>query len=346
MAHDRTSAQLRSPAAAMGLAAMGLLAWGPPAVGETVRDVRKKMGSRFEITVVGDDREAAQGAIERAYGEIDRIEALISSWRESSVTSEINRQAGDRPVTVPRELFDLVRRALKVSELTDGAFDITFDSVGRLWDFKAGASGVPAEEDVQRALADTGYRHVVLDDAAGTVFLARPGTRIGFGALGKGYAANRAVRELKEAGAQHGIVNAGGDLFAFGRRDGGGPWTIGVADPLRRDQVFAHLTLADTAAVTSGDYESFLEIGGKRYAHILDPRTGYPVDLLKSVTVICPDAELADALATAVFVLGASEGLRLVDRLRGIEALIVDAAGTLHFSKNLTSLIDPKENPS
>ncbi len=311
---------------------------------ETVRDVRKKMGSRFEITAVHADPELAERAIDRAYGEIDRIESMISSWRPTSVTSEINRQAGRQPVAVPEELFNLMRRSIKLSELTGGAFDVTFAGVGRLWDFKAEVPRLPEGEEIRRALAHVGYKKIVLDAAERTIFLDDSEARIGFGAIGKGHAANRAVFVLKAGGIESGVVSAGGDLVAFGHKEDGSLWDIGIAHPLHRDQVFARLPLSEQAVVTSGDYESFITIDGKRYAHILDPRTGYPVADLRSVTIVCPDAELADGLATAVFVLGPDEGLKLINALRGIEGLLVGPNGELLFSDRLRAQLQfPEE---
>ena len=310
---------------------------------ETVRDVRLKMGSRFEITAVHADAVRARAAIEDAFREIDRIESLISSWRETSETADINRAAGRHPVTVSRELFALVRRSLKVSELTSGAFDITFASVGRLWDFKSPAPVLPDPDRLKAAMLAVDYNHIVLDKADWSVYLAHPEARIGFGAIGKGYAANRAVAMLKDNGITSGVVDAGGDLLAFGRREDGEPRTVGVADPRWPDRTFAHLKLVDHAIVTSGDYEQFFLMNGRRYAHILDPRTGYPVDHTRSVTIICPDAELADALATAVFVLGPDDGLVLVNQLRGVEGFLLDAAGELRMSRHLTTLFAEEE---
>ncbi len=304
---------------------------------ETVKNSRSKMGSRFDITVVATDPAAAERAIAAAWAEIDRIEALISSWREDSETSAVNRAAGQQPVAVSDELFGLVRRALKISELSDGAFDITFASLGRLWDFRAEQPVLPDPAELERRLADVDWRQVELDPAAKTIRLGRAGSRIGFGAIGKGYAANRAVFILREQGIRHGVVSAGGDLVAFGKRENGRPWSIGISDPRQPDKVFASLDLSDTAVVTSGDYESFIEIDGKRYAHILDPRTGWPVEHLRSVTVVCPDAELADALATTVFVLGPDKGLALIDRLRGIEGMLVTPSGEILTSSGFDS---------
>jgi thiamine biosynthesis lipoprotein len=305
----------------------------------TLTDKRGAMGSRFEISAVHPDAKAGQAAVDAAYAEIERIEAVISEWRETSKVSAINRNAGIAPVEVPQELLNLIRRSLRVSVLTDGAFDITFNTVGRLWNFKSHTSPIPDDASIKAALTDIGYRHVVLDEAKRTVFLDRKGTQIGFGAIGKGYAANRAVFILKEHGVSGGVVNAGGDLVIFGTQENGAPWRIGIANPLDRDKVFAYLDTTEQAVVTSGDYENYIEVDGKRYSHILDPRTGYPAAELRSVTIVCPDGELADALATGVSVLGLEAGMKLVNRLRGVEAMLVDQNGTLHFSDGLEAMI-------
>ncbi len=305
----------------------------------TVREQRGAMGSRFEITAVHADDASARDAVEAAYAEVERIEGMISSWRPSSETSEINREAGVKPVEVSQELFNLVRRSLKISRLTGGAFDVTFDTVGRLWNFKDRTAPVPAQEAIDAALPSVGYDKIVLDENARTVFLRDSKTRIGFGAIGKGYAANRAIFIMKERGATGGVVNAGGDLVIFGVQDDGTPWRIGIANPLDRDRPFAWLETTEQAVVTSGDYENFIEIDGKHYSHILDPRTGWPVQELRSVTIICPDGELADALATGVSVMGVSDGLGLINRLRGVEAMLVDSHGKIHVSDHLQSMV-------
>lgn len=323
-----------------------LLAAGVPLAAETVKDARTKMGSRFELTAVHPDAGAARLAIEAAYAEIDRLEAILSEWIESSETSAVNRNAGVAPVKVSPELFSLLKRSLKVSRLTHGAFDVTFLAVGRLWDFKAKPPSKPDVQAISDALAGVGSDKVVLDEAAQTVYLRHPATRIGFGAIGKGFAANRAAAVLGKLGATGGVVNAGGDLLAFGSQEDGRPWRIGIANPLARDKVFGYLDVHGMAVVTSGDYERFLVLDGERYSHILDPRTGYPVQELRSVTVICPDAELADALATGVSVLGTERGLALIDSLKHIEALLVDRHGKIHLSKNLKALlVEPETNP-
>ena len=334
----------KSSAVLFALAAGLVLAAPSPASAATVTEIQKKMGSRFEITAVHGSEAQARRAVEDAWEEIDRIEALISSWRETSETSAINRAAGEGPVSVSPELFGLLRRATKISQLTRGAFDITFAGAGRLWDFKSATPQLPQPAELASALEVVGWHRVGFDEAAHSVELPRPGMRIGLGGIGKGYAANRAVAVLKRHRATGGVVSAGGDLMAFGDKEDGSPWTVAIADPFDRDEVFASLALTDRAVVTSGDYESFVEIDGKRYAHILDPRTGWPVHELRSVTILSPDAELADALATGVFVLGPEEGLALVNRVRGVEALLVDGDGKIHTSDNLSSHIHGAEN--
>ena len=350
-------------AAVRGLAAACwlLVVLATTAHAATVKDARSKMGSHFEVTAVHDQEAVAREAVEAAWAEIDRLEAMISSWREDSETSAVNRSAGTRPVRVSPELFRLIRRAVKVSELTAGAFDITFAGVGDLWDFRSGerqlgapasppaaaeggqqnapaarpAPAVPSRERIAAALRHVGYRRIVLDEERGTVFLDDPGARIGFGAIGKGYAANRAVFVLKEHGVRGGLVSAGGDLVAFGRREDGEPWSIAIAHPRDPKRVLARIPLTEQAVVTSGDYEQYFIHDGRRYSHIIDPRTGWPASGLQAVTVICPDAELADALATAAFVLGIEEGLALVERMEGVEALFVTETGEVRSTSNV-----------
>ncbi len=303
----------------------------------TEKSVRKKMGSRFEITAVHADRQRASDAIGAAYAEIDRLEALISSWNPESQTSELARTAGTVPARVHDDLFGLIRRSLKVAKLTDGAFDISFAGAGRLWNFKADPPRLPDDAQLKQALRLVDYRKIAVDVDSRTVLLEEAGMRIGFGGIGKGFAANRAAAVMREMGITSGVVNAGGDLLAFGEQENGDLWTVSIADPKNPGEVFARLGISNQAVVTSGDYESFFEIDGKRYAHILDPRTGYPVSELASVTIVCPDAELADALATAVSVLGPKEGMALVNRLQGVEALLVSMDGDMTFSHNLES---------
>ena len=314
------------------------------AYAETVREKQTKMGSPFEITAVHADPDLARAAIAAAWQEIDRLEDMISSWRQTSETSAVNRAAGVEPVAVSPELYGLINRALKVSALSGGAFDITFASAGRFWDFRSGKLPDPAA--VAKAVGAIDYRNVRLDPDKQTVFLAKSGTSIGFGAIGKGYAANRALRVMVAMGVKSGLVNAGGDLVATGVQEDGAAWKISIQHPRERTRLLAQLRLTEQAVVTSGDYERFFVVGGKRYSHIIDPRTGYPVEGMQSVTVICPDAELADALATTVYVLGAEKGLELVDRLKSVDAIVVDGAGVVTYSRNIRNQMMDSESIS
>ncbi|MEM8889874.1 MAG: FAD:protein FMN transferase [Bacteroidota bacterium] len=293
------------------------------------------MGSPFAITVVHEDKTKAWDAIKAAGEEIKRIENLISSWKESSQTSAINRAAGKSAVPVDEELFQLISRAQKVSQLSGGAFDISYASLDRIWKFDGSMKGIPTEEAIKQSVARIDYDKVILNQEKQSVFLQEEGMKIGFGAIGKGYAANRAKKVLQEMGISSGMVNAGGDLIAWGTEEDGSPWKIAVADPSKEKKVLAWLEVQDKAVVTSGDYERFVILEGKRYAHIIDPRSGWPVQGLKSVSIICPDAEIADALATTVFVLGKEKGLELVEKLRGIECIIITDENEIVTSSHL-----------
>jgi len=293
------------------------------------------MGSRFAVTVVHNDSLLAWQAIKAAEAEIARVEALISSWQANSQTSAINRAAGVRPVPVDKELFDLIARAQKVSRLTAGAFDLSYASVDNIWKFDGSMKKLPDSVEVAHSVKHIDYRKILLNKEEHSVFLSSKGMKIGFGAIGKGYAANQAKKLMQKMGISSGMVNAGGDLIAWGKEASDQAWKIAIADPSKKKQVLAWLEVDNQAVVTSGDYERFVEFGGRRYAHIIDPRTGYPVQGIKSVTVICPDAELADALATSVFVLGKEKGLSLVEQLRGVECLIITDGNEIITSKLL-----------
>ena len=297
--------------------------------------VLELMGSRFEITAVAVNRDSCWHGINAGIAEIQRIERLISSWDPNSQTSEVNRMAGIEPVVVDRELLRLIDRARKVSKLTKGAFDISYASMDRLWKFDGSQTVIPADSAITNAIKLIGYERIIVDRRASSVFLTDTGMKIGFGAIGKGYAANRASKIMKELGIASGLVNAGGDLIAWGTQADGSDWQIGIADPNDRDKIYSWLSIKDQAVVTSGDYERFITIDGQRYSHIIDPRTGYPVQGLKSVTIISRDAEIADALATSVFVLGEQKGLELVNLLMGVECIIVNDDNELITSNKL-----------
>ena len=295
----------------------------------------KLMGSRFDITVLAEKPSEGEHYIELAIKEISRIEKLISSWDPASQTSKINRNAGTLPVKVDPELFDLITRAIAISELTGGAFDVSYASMDKLWSFDGTMSQLPPVELVAASIANVGYQGIRLDPDNQTVFLQEPGMKIGFGAIGKGYAADKAKQLLVSQGVVAGIINASGDMSTWGKQADGTDWNIAITNPLNKNEAFATLPITEGAVVTSGDYEKYTMIDGVRYAHIIDPRTGYPAKGILSVTVFASKAELADALATAVFVMGLEVGLDRINQLPGIECIIVDDQGKIHTSKNI-----------
>ena len=313
---------------------------------DTYHESGSAMGSKFEITAVHEDPVEARIAVRSAWAEIERIEAIISSWRRDSETSKINAAAGLEPVKVSDELYQLIRRSLKVSEISEGAFDISFAGAGRLWDFNARQPAIPAKKDLEASLVTVGWEHIQLDSKGPSVFLPKGGMRIGFGGIGKGYAANRAVAVLKSFGVTGGVVSAGGDLRSFGRREDGELWSVGIANPRGDQKVFAHIPITNGAVVTSGDYERFFVIEGQRYAHILDPRTGWPVDHLISVTVLGPDAELADALATASFVMGPEKGLALLEKIKDFEGIMITSDRDLLWTSGLDEALHKAQGTS
>ena len=293
------------------------------------------MGSSFEITVVAEDEDFAKESLAIAKKEIIRIENLISSWDQKSETSRINRNAGIAAVEVSKELFDLIFRAQQISKLSSGAFDLTFAAIDKLWNFDGRESEMPNPDTLKASVFNIGYQLIELDKESLTVFLPKKGMKIGFGAIGKGYAADRAKQLLVERGVLGGIINASGDMNTWGTKPNGSSWTIGIVNPMNNKKVFSWFSLEHNAVVTSGDYEKFTQINGRRYSHIIDPRTGIPSQGIVSCTVFAGKAELADAIATAIFVMGVESGLFLIDQLPDIEAILIDDSGIIHRSKNI-----------
>ncbi len=297
--------------------------------------VVKLMGSRYEITVVAANQAEADRFIDLAIGEIDRIEKLISEWKSDTEVAEINRQAGIHPVRVSDELYNLIVRSNLISDITAGAFDISYASMDRVWKYDGSMTRMPTEEEIKQSVARIGFRHILLDKEKQTVFLDKQGMKIGFGAIGKGYSADKASDLLEARGVKGGIINASGDLTTWGTQPDGSPWMVGISNPLDHNKVFSWFPLSNRAVVTSGNYEKFVEFEGKRYSHIIDPRTGYPASGLASVTVFAPKAELADALATAIFVMGKEVGLDFVNQLKEIECVMVDDQGRIFTSNDI-----------
>jgi len=295
----------------------------------------KLMGSRFDITVVADNQVLGDEYIDLAITEITRIEKLISEWDPESQTSAIIRDAGIRPVKVDKELFDLIDRALKISKLTDGTFDISFAAMDKIWKFDGSMTKKPSDEEIKKSVLKVGYQNIILDKENSTVFLKLEGMKIGFGAIGKGYAADKAKALLIEKGVKAGIINASGDLNAWGKQPDGKDWMVAITNPLNKEKVFAWLPVYNGAVVTSGNYEKYVVFDSIRYSHIIDPRTGYPSTGIESVTIFTTNAELADALATSVFVMGVETGLDFINQLNGVECIIVDDKNKLHTSENI-----------
>ena len=304
-----------------------------------VNRVLRLMGNRFEISIVSDDGESeeAQAKIDLAVTEIQRIERLLTTYDGESQTNQVNRMAGIAPVRVDREMFELVSRSIRISALTQGAFDITYGSVDKsLWNFDKNMTSLPDPAVARNMVRLINYRNIILDPGNCTVFLKEPGMRIGFGGIGKGYAAEMAKQVLKKAGVTSGIVNAAGDLVTWGLQPDGMPWTIGIANPDAAHLPFSYMNISDMAVATSGNYEKYVVIDGKRYSHTIDPKTGLPVHGIKSVTIICPNAEIADAMATPVMIMGIQVGLDLINQMKGIACLIIDEQNSLFTSRNIS----------
>lgn len=295
----------------------------------------KLMGSGFQITVVVKDSTEADKAINLAINEITRIEKLISSWDPDSETSKINSNAGIRPVKVSRELYGLIERAINISTLTDGAFDISYASMDKIWKFDGSMTKMPSNEEIKSSVSKVGFQNIILDPDESSAFLKEKGMKIGFGAIGKGYAADQAKALLQKNNVQAGIINASGDMNIWGRQPNGEEWTVAITNPLNKTKSAAILPITNGAVVTSGNYEKFVQFNGTRYAHIIDPRTGYPSSGILSVTVFAPKAELADALATSVFVMGIETGLNRINQLPEIECIVIDEKGKVFTSENI-----------
>lgn len=300
------------------------------------------MGCDFKITVVADNENEGQEYIKIAVAEIIRIERLISSWDSNSETSMINTNAGVKPVIVANELFELINRSKQISQLTNGAFDISYASMDKIWKFDGSVTKLPSQEKVKESVKKVGYENIVLDVENNSVFLKNIGVKIGFGAIGKGYAADKAKQLLVNKGVKGGIINASGDLTTWGKQPDGKSWLVGIKNPLNKNKIFAWFPVENKAVVTSGNYEKFLLINNQRYSHIINPKTGYPSKGVISTSVFAPKAELADALATSIFVLGVEKGLYFINQLTGVDCIIVTDKGEIHYSNNIKNEIKKK----
>lgn len=294
------------------------------------------MGNRFDLGVVGDDEVKANQALEKAIFEIKRIEALLSTYQANSQINQVNSNAGISPVKVDEEVFNLVERAQRISELTQGAFDLSYGSLDKsLWNFDQNMKQLPSKELAKNAVHLINFKNILLDRANETIFLVKKGMRIGFGGIGKGYAADQAKKVLVGLGFTDGIVNASGDMCAWGKRADGEDWTVGISNPDFPRDILSEFSLNDSAVATSGNYEKFVLIDGQKYSHTIHPKTGFPMQGIKSVTVFAPFAELADALTTPIAVMGVEVGLHLMNQMKGVACIIIDDANQVFSTKNI-----------
>lgn len=295
------------------------------------------MGSSFELLLHHDNEERARELLDMGVREIERIEDLLSEFREHTYTSKINQSAGLMTVKVNQEVYNLLERALRISLMTDGAFDITVGPLKKLYKFKNGDFSFPSQSDIQQALSKVGYDGLRFG-ANYEVFLCEQGMSISFAAIGKGYAADRVKKLWLQHGVTSGVVSASGDLTTIGCRADGSSWTVGIADPDNKDNMLFYIPVKNASVATSGDYEQYFMWKGTRYSHNINPITGTPVSGIKSVSVVSPMAELSDALATAVYVMGIEAGLHFINQLPETHCIIIDDRNQAHFSKRIEIL--------
>jgi thiamine biosynthesis lipoprotein len=290
------------------------------------------MGTRIAVEVWHDDPAEATKAIDAVIAEMHRVDALMSTYKPESQLSRVNREAAAGPVRVDPELARLVARALVFSGMSGGAFDITYASVGYLYDYRAGRH--PTDAEIEAALPAINWRHVAVDLPASTIRFLRPGVRIDLGGIAKGHAVDSSVAILAARGIRQATVTAGGDSRIIGDR-GGRPWIVGIRHPDDRERVIARIPLEDAAISTSGDYERYFDEDGVRYHHIIDPKTGRSAHGVRSVTIIAPESTLAEGLTKSVFILGPEKGLPIVEAQPDCDAVVVMADGRVLYSKGL-----------
>ncbi len=293
------------------------------------------MGSRFDITVVTVDEELGYINIQEAVGEIKRIEKLISSWDTDSETSLINRNAGIKPVKVSLELFKLIERSKQISEITNGAFDITYAGMDAVWKFDGTMSQMPTKSMILEAKGNVGHEKIILDASNHSVFLKQKGMKISFGAIGKGYAADKAKELLVSKQVAAGMINAAGDVTTWGKKKSGEKWLIGIANPNSSDTIFSWIPLLESSVATAGNSEKFVRINGKKYTDLINTITGYPSTGIQTVSVFSKSAEFCDALATAIMGMGRDQGLALINQLAGTEVIILDSDNKLFKSNGI-----------
>ncbi|PZP49736.1 MAG: thiamine biosynthesis protein ApbE [Pseudopedobacter saltans] len=296
------------------------------------------MGGKFGITVVAKDRTEAFNSIDTIIKEVSRIEYLISDWKQQTQVSAINRNAGIAPVKVDKEVLELTKRAIRLSEITGGAFDISFAAMEKIWHFDGSDITMPDSQKVKDAVRLVGYRNIIIDTIASTIFLKNKGMKIGFGALGEGFAVDVCRRMMLEKGIKAGLINATGDIGTWGKQKDGKDWTIGVTNPFDPMGIMDVVNLAKGSVTTSGSYEKYVMIDGKRYAHIINPKTGYPSTGLCSVTIFGPSTEFCNGLSTSIMVLGIEKGKKLLQQFPAYSAVMITDNGKIVKTKNSPKL--------
>jgi FAD:protein FMN transferase len=307
----------------------------PPEISET----RLYMGTYVEITVLGKDQSKLKEAMEAGFLEIAKVEKMMSPYREDSDITRINNNAGKGPVKISPEIFEVIKRAMRISKMSGGAFDITISGLKGLWKIDPESPRVPTQNEINERLPLIDYKQVVLDEKNLTITLAKEGMRLDLGGIAKGYAVDKAALKMSRMGITSASVNAGGDLHTIGTK-GGRPWNIGIQDPRDDKNVIGKLPVTSLAVATSGDYEKFMIVDGKRYCHIMDPKTGKPAEKCMSVTIVCGEAWLADGLATAVFVMGPEKGMSIIEKLEGVDAVVIDANGNRLMTSGIKGRVD------
>ena len=310
---------------------------------EWISETDAIMGTRVAVELWHDNPREGELAAKAVLEEFRRLDEKLSPYKESSELSLVNRMAAEQPIPISGEFHRLLMESQKYAELTHGAFDITFASIGHQYDYRAGKK--PSRETTQQALPLINYQHLQLDPDHNTVFFRQPGVRIDLGGIAKGYAVDRGIALLQQRGIEHALISAGGDSRLLGDHQGR-PWHIGIQAPRKQNAMAAVLPLSDSAISTSGDYERYFEADGVRYHHIISPKTGRSASKVQSVTIIGPDATRTDALSTSIFVLGAEAGIALIDRLDDVEAVIIDNRGEMLTSEGLANLGGEKKPPS
>ncbi len=303
-----------------------------PVFADWYGDARAMMGTEVSVYLWSDDSASGEALLEEVFQEAARIDRLMSTYRDDSEISKINRLAAESDTAVGDELYQLIAKSLQISVLTDGAFDITYDSVGQHFDFRARQR--PDEQTIASELQYIDFRHLLLDDERQTIRFRKDGVRINLGGIAKGHVVERGIHLLRSKGVRHAIVTAGGDSRLLGDRRGR-PWMVGVRDPRKDGEVAISVPLEEEAISTSGDYERYFDEDGVRFHHIIHPATGTSVSGVHSATVMGPDAVMTDALSTSVFVMGVDKGLRLIATLPDYESIVIDADGQVFYSDGL-----------